>query len=325
MTITTTRKYRWDDAGAPTLNGTVGSLITVLKTCLVGTSGIAYGSTPAAGWTTEYEDSGAYKIAFRNSIAAGGSGAYVRVLDDGSGTSADGRQAHINAYKTMSDVDTGTDATPAPVSGYPGKRIEKSNAATSTAVPWYMLADERTFYICTQVTSRGRGILYGAGDFHSHVPGDSFNVFVCGGGAVVTDNCKFALPVLLGRADGTISVMRNAIGDSGVVGAGVAALASTAGQVAYGNSSAAFVLSATLGFAWQCAPALLSCADALRGELRGMSIPLFRTNGMSTPLESAGYEAGSSVVLLPGTYSYNDENAAFQGALVMETALPWQQ
>ena len=55
--------YRASDAGAPTLNGQAGSLITVLNYILVGgqpnlitgsgnnVAGIAYGTTPSAGWT----------------------------------------------------------------------------------------------------------------------------------------------------------------------------------------------------------------------------------------------------------------------------------
>lgn len=54
----TVRYYRYDDAGAPTITGQVGSLTTLLRTVLVGTAGIAYGSKPSAGWTEQFAGTG---------------------------------------------------------------------------------------------------------------------------------------------------------------------------------------------------------------------------------------------------------------------------
>lgn len=48
------RTYRWDDAGAPQLSATGNALIWLLDAVLIGTSGIAYGAKPSAGWTGQH-------------------------------------------------------------------------------------------------------------------------------------------------------------------------------------------------------------------------------------------------------------------------------
>lgn len=143
MALTTTREFRWDDPGAPVLNGTVGSFLELMKACLVGDiNGVAYGSGGdarlAAGWTLEFEDVPGRKAVFRNSQAHGGSGCYLRVLDDGS-SAGGARVARIDVYEEMTDIDTGT----APAGG---GWVWKAQLATATRNAWTLHADERTFY-----------------------------------------------------------------------------------------------------------------------------------------------------------------------------------
>ena len=142
MSLTTTREFRWDDPGAPTLNGTVGSFYALLKACLVGSGGIAYGSgaqaKPAAGWSIEFDDPGSQKIVFRNSLAHGGSGCYLRVLDNGS-SAGGARVARIDVYEAMTDIDTGT-ATAG------GGWVWKARLADANPRAWTLHADERTVY-----------------------------------------------------------------------------------------------------------------------------------------------------------------------------------
>lgn len=129
--------YFSTDASAPTLNGTVGSLITLLDACLVN----GYGSKTAAGWTKEY--SGTNLAAYRMSTVSPATGMYLRVDDTGTTT------ARVLGYETMSDVNTGTNRFPleSQVSG--GSYIWKSVSANSTARPWAMVACERSFYLFT--------------------------------------------------------------------------------------------------------------------------------------------------------------------------------
>lgn len=125
-------EYRSTDSGAPTLNGTPGSLIGLLDACLVN----GYGSKASAGWTKDY--SGTNKAVYRPSH---GSRFFMRVLDDGSDGTNGARVARVRGYETMSDVDTGTGPFPtdAQVSG--GLFVGKSSTADSTARPWVVLAD----------------------------------------------------------------------------------------------------------------------------------------------------------------------------------------
>lgn len=55
--------YSSQDADAPQLSSTVGTLNTVLKSCLV----TGYGDKPAAGWEIAHEDTATHKVVLRSS------------------------------------------------------------------------------------------------------------------------------------------------------------------------------------------------------------------------------------------------------------------
>jgi len=136
MTITV---YRSTDTSAPTMSGTIGSMITVLDACLI----TGYGSQPAAGWTKPY--SGTNLAVYRMAATASpATGMYLRVDD----TAA--QVARIRGFAAMSDVNTGTNPFPidAQVSG--GLSMRKSITAAATARPWVLIADDRGFYLFVQ-------------------------------------------------------------------------------------------------------------------------------------------------------------------------------
>lgn len=172
--MTTTRIYRSTDTGAPTLTGEVGSMYALLRACLVGTSGIAYGTGPnekaAAGWSVAYSDPSGNKIALQNSVAEGGTGMVLRIDDNGSG-SAGAREALCAVYSSMSDIDTGNDRTPASAVVSVGSVWRKSNTLNGTARAWTIVADELTVYVCLHDDGAGTPGTYAAGDFDSEVPG----------------------------------------------------------------------------------------------------------------------------------------------------------
>jgi len=182
--MTTTRVFKSTDSGAPVLTGQSGSLISLLHACLVGTSGVAYGSgggaKTAAGWSEPFSNT-ATKGAWKNSAAAGGTGMCVRVLDDGSGA-ASFREAFMVSYATMSDIDTGTQLVPATTTAASGYAIRKSTTADSTARSWILIADECTFYLWLDngdSSNQGKGF-YWAGDYSTDLPSESLR-FGCGG------------------------------------------------------------------------------------------------------------------------------------------------
>jgi len=176
--MTTTRVYKSTDSSAPVLVGGVSSLIDLLDKCLV----TGYGAKTAAGWTKPF--TGTNKAAFRNSVAAGGTGMYLRVNDSGSGTGG-AREALCRAYLTMSDVDTGTIETPTVAQLAASIVCRKSNTVDSTARAWVLIADERTFYLnIDNGTLGGSGTIsckvFAAGDINSHVAGDAYPFFITG-------------------------------------------------------------------------------------------------------------------------------------------------
>lgn len=171
-------QYLNTDASAPTLTGQVGSVIALLDAVLVN----GYGTKPAAGWTKEY--TGTNIAVYRNNPSAPGStGMYLRV-DDTVTT-----YCTIRAYKSMSDINTGTDMIPSGTPGYSNSQIfwSKSSSANATQRMWNIVADDRTFYInwapnsdVSTNTTNSYSYMGGAGDFESFVPGNSYNYFIAG-------------------------------------------------------------------------------------------------------------------------------------------------
>lgn len=164
------RVYRWDDSSAPSLTGEAGKLVALLDACLVN----GYGSKTAAGWAKTY--SATNKAVYR---AASGVRHYLRVDDTGT------TNATVRAYQSMSDVDTGTDAYPttAQVSDSNAKWW-KSQAASSTARPWIVVADDKRAWVYVKgqsattdalSTTTTYNHLYFFGEFASYLTGDTDN------------------------------------------------------------------------------------------------------------------------------------------------------
>ena len=168
--------YRSDDASAPAIDGTAGSLIAALDAILVN----GYGAKSAAGWTKPY--TGTNKAAF---LQGAGLGHYLRVDD------SDTRLSRVVGYGAMSDVDTGTN--PFPTSGQfsGGLYCRKSIAASSTARPWVCIANDSAFYlfICGNRTGSITYANFDGGDAHlgfgslvnTRVSGDINASFLCAG------------------------------------------------------------------------------------------------------------------------------------------------
>jgi hypothetical protein len=147
--------YFSTDPGAPVLSGTSGALTTLLDYVLV----------TGEGWTIEY--TAASKRVYR---APSGNRLYYRIADD----DADPTQATLNAYVTMSDIDTGTGS-------FGGFYIAKSNAASVAARDWMCFADDRTCCLYTEwIPAHTFYNSTGFGDFYSLMATDSYNSFCCG-------------------------------------------------------------------------------------------------------------------------------------------------
>ena len=140
------------------------------------TGTITYRKAPLA-WTKPY--TGTNKAVFR-SADTGSNQFYLRVLDDGSVTSA--LQAMIRGYETMSDVDTGTGLFPTVAQLANGLYCRKSATANSTARAWTLIGDDRTFYLIVNTGDSDAAAWHeiGFGHFISFKSGDGFNTFIGG-------------------------------------------------------------------------------------------------------------------------------------------------
>jgi hypothetical protein len=131
--------YRSSDSGAPVLTGETGTLVALLDAVLVN----GYGAKAAAGWTKAFA-AASKGVYLQGASLYGANSAYLRVDDAGPGA-ATFQEARIRAYKTMSDIDTGTGPTPTVAQAANGLFVRKSAAASATAREWWCYADGRTF------------------------------------------------------------------------------------------------------------------------------------------------------------------------------------
>ncbi len=172
MTVTV---YKSTDAGAPTLNGNNGSLITVLDAVLVN----GYGAKAAAGWTKPF--AGTNQAAYRmNSVS--GVGHYLQVNDNNPNTSANGKEARARGFVAMTSVTAGTEAFPTTtqVADTAGPMIRKSATLDATARPWIIVADERTFYLFIKSGDFTGWTAYMFGEYYSLKSGDAYRTAVIG-------------------------------------------------------------------------------------------------------------------------------------------------
>jgi len=328
MALTTTRKYRWDDAGAPSLSGTAGSLKNLIKTLLYGDgSGISYGAggsaKSAAGWTMPFSDT-ATKCVLRNSLAAGGSGCYLQITDDASGAGG-AKEAFARAFSAMSDINTGVDQMPTTAQLSAGCIWRKSTTADSTARKWVAVADERSFYMsveCDPVAGNFDRMICAAGDFDSMVPGDAYNYFIAGktfanyGGGSETwlnTTASFGTPSSASglwiaksyaQTGNSIAAAICSIGNSGTIGG------SGMADPAVGSLSHVF------------APAMIVSEGIIRGFMRGAFVSVNDLSGRPFGSEMAalsGMPAGSVLSLLVA----NPLISSVQCRLPIESARPW--
>jgi hypothetical protein len=147
MTVTV---YRSTDASAPTLNGTAGSLCTVLDAILVD----GYGAKPGAGWSKILSSTSNPLIsggtAGAKRIYRCGSGAmrpYLRVHDDSQNVFALGREARLRGFEgAESSFDLNIGAFPTLGQAANGIIYHKSAWTDTAARPWVAIADDRTIY-----------------------------------------------------------------------------------------------------------------------------------------------------------------------------------
>lgn len=187
------RYYAHTDTGAPVLTGQQGALKDLLKKVLVGTAGVAYGTggnqKSSLGWSIEYESTD--KAVFKGELTS--TRMLLRIDDSGSGAGSY-REAFVVGCESAAGVDTLTDRFPTTAQLSTGIVWRKSQNLNSTAVPWWLWGDGRTFYLMVNYYGVPYAALYGFGDFESAKAGDAFNCMIFGGNSV---NNSGTLPMSL--------------------------------------------------------------------------------------------------------------------------------
>lgn len=152
-------EYKSTDASAPSITGQNGSLEAFLEALLVGTAGFAYGAKASLGWTKVSGSTGTI-AGFRNGTTYG-TGYYVQIYDDGSGTGG-AKEAALRGFEAMSGHTTGTAPFPSVAQLSTGVIIRKSSTANGTARAWWALGKPATedgggwLYFC--IDSEGLGL-----------------------------------------------------------------------------------------------------------------------------------------------------------------------
>lgn len=131
--------YRYTDAGAPQLtSGTPSEWMNILKKVLVE----GYGSKAPLGWTLEFENAVAFKLAFRNKVADGGTGGYFQFWSS-TGTNSANTPMNMQCAASMSALDTFTKVN------Y-GRQLQYSQTGIRG---WEIIGTSRGFYITPHYTT----------------------------------------------------------------------------------------------------------------------------------------------------------------------------
>lgn len=224
----------------------------------------------SAGWQQVFS---ATNITCLKPTVPEATGCVLRVDDTGT------TNARVRAFESMTDVSSGVGLTPLEGQVAGGLYWPKSSSANATARPWYLVADERGFYVAVDPTGTGRYTLTYSGDIDSLKSGDAYSYLITGNQSDQT--ASTTVP------DGCMGYSgRSARGGAYLVRAHTAIGQSIAAQRlgAHHNGSTADVYAGTAGYSIGAYPngpnnglmtgALELHAMGIRGTLPGLLHPV---------------------------------------------------
>ena len=127
----------------------------------------------AAGWQELFAGTLTNVLCVKPTVPEA-TGCVLRIDDTGT------TNARVRAYESMTDASTGTGPTPLDSQLSGGLFWPKSDAASSAARPWRMVADERGFYLAVSPQGTDRYTLLYAGDIASLKSGDAYGYLITG-------------------------------------------------------------------------------------------------------------------------------------------------
>jgi len=130
----TIRLFSSEDVGAPALGQTAGDFITILRACLVD----GYGTRTAQGWSMPYSnlpEQAAFQTVGGNDV--------LRVNNENY------QYAHLTAYASMSDIDTGVEPYPDNAADLAVNQFWRTGIRGSSNTfygKWWVISDDEWFY-----------------------------------------------------------------------------------------------------------------------------------------------------------------------------------
>lgn len=313
------------------LNGKKRILTTTASAVTFDATGIAAGTATgtithkvaAAGWQELFAGTLTNVLCVKPTVPEA-SGCVLRVADTGT------TNARVRAHESMTDASTGPGTTPleAQVSG--GLYWPKSSAANATARAWYLVADERAFYLAVDPAGTGRFTVLFAGDIGSFKSGDAYAYLVTGNEAdqanvsTVPNGC-------VGYSHRSARVGAYLVRSHTAIGQAVAAQRIGA----HHNGSTADAYAGTSGYSWGTYPnspnnGLLTgplelVAQGIRGALPGLLHPV---QDLGAAFSNGGNVDGTDDLAgrcLLAIRTAPPAGAVTAGTVFLDTTGPWSR
>lgn len=320
MGSTTTRELRWDTPGSPTLSAVAGAFKNIIRDFL-----------EDCGWTVVFNDDANHKVVLQNNPLFGGSGACIRIVDNGS-FSGGNRVASWEVFESVSDIDTGIGPAG---SGF----VWKDWTNTPAAGAYTLHADERTIYGTTYVGSTNpvlgssnRACTFVGGDYEPFIPGDPGII----GAAMTAENPGTATNsqvisglVIVGAPETTSAGVTRDFALNGVLTrVKIMTIGATLAGSYMAGGTGAVPWNATYLPGIAMYPAFLHDGGTIRGKLRGIMIPIHYcrlVSGVGSVHTSTLSRATTSLAALRGS-NYNGAaatNDSTVGTIFVERNLSW--
>ena len=170
------------------LNGQKRILSTTTNSVTFDAAGIADGAATgtithkvaAAGWQELFAGTLTNVLCVKPTVPEA-TGCVLRIDDTGT------TNARVRAFEAMTDASTGVGPTPLESQLAGGLFWPKSSTASATARTWYMVADERGFYLAVAPAGSDRYTLLYGGDIASLKSGDAYGYLLTGNQADQTN------------------------------------------------------------------------------------------------------------------------------------------